>query len=48
MKHPPLIASQEFEIGELTKKLKDLEEELALPDADFERKLTERLREEIR
>lgn len=30
------------------KKVKDLEEELNLPDADFERKLTEKLREEIR
>ena len=28
--------------------MKDLEEELALPDKDFERKLTERLREEIK
>ena len=30
------------------KKVKDLEEELALPQSDFERKLTVRLREEIK
>ncbi len=35
-------------ISELNAKLKDLEFELALSDADFERKLTDRLREEIR
>lgn len=29
-------------------KVKDLEDELSLPDKDFERKLTERLREEIK
>ena len=28
--------------------MKDLEDELSLPDKDFERKLTERLREEIK
>ncbi len=28
--------------------MKDLEAELSLPEEDFERKLTERLREEIR
>jgi hypothetical protein len=28
--------------------VKDLEDELSLPDKDFERKLTERLREEIK
>lgn len=33
---------------ELQRKVKDLEEELALPEKDFERKLTERLREEIK
>lgn len=32
----------------MQKKLKDLEEELALPASDFERKLTERLKEEIK
>ena len=30
------------------KKVKDLEEELALPEKEFERKLTDRLREEIK
>ena len=35
-------------MNELLNKVKDLEEELALPDKDFERKLTERLREEIK
>lgn len=32
----------------MMKKVKDLEDELALPHSDFERKLTERLREEIK
>ena len=44
----PIIAKQAKEMQELLNKVKDLEEELALPDKDFERKLTERLREEIK
>ncbi len=43
-----MVSQQESEIAELLRKVKDLEEELALPDKDFERKLTERLREEIK
>lgn len=35
---------QQTEIEALQKKLKDLEDELNLPEADFERKLTDRLR----
>ena len=35
-------------MAELVRKVKDLEEELALPEEDFERKLTERLKEEIK
>ncbi len=44
----PILKQQENEINELMNKVKDLEDELALPDKDFERKLTERLREEIK
>lgn len=43
-----VLQKQEREIAELTKKLKDLEEELNLSDYDFERKLTDRLRGEIK
>jgi len=38
----------DHELSELQKKVKDLEDELGLPDADFERKLTERLHDEIK
>lgn len=44
----PILKQQENEINELMNKVKDLEDELTLPDKDFERKLTERLREEIK
>lgn len=43
-----LLSAQDQEIEEMMKKVKDLEDELALPHSDFERKLTERLREEIK
>lgn len=42
------LESQTEEIQELEQKLQDLELELAMPAAEFERKLAERLREEIK
>jgi hypothetical protein len=45
---PQVLTEQEKLIEDLNAKLKDLEYELSLPDADFEKKLTDRLREEIR
>lgn len=40
--------NDDHELSELQKKVKDLEDELGLPDADFEKKLTERLHDEIK
>lgn len=42
------LESQTEEIQELEQKLQDLEMELAMPAAEFERKLADRLREEIK
>jgi len=35
-------------LSDLEKKIKDIENELAMPNKEFERKLAERLREEIK
>ena len=47
-KHSKAIEDQKNEIETLEQKIKDLEEELAMPARDFELRLAERLREEVK
>jgi hypothetical protein len=42
------LSEQKGEVNEIEKKIKDLEEELKLSNKEFEKKLAERLKEEVK